>query len=233
MALPPHDQRHQYLRYEGLQYKDADILDFESRLTRIYRREVYKTVGFGAYWAKSERQINDKGDLRDYWIGISSARDFLGIALSYTAIWDPILRLCHRLIACSITGKSQAPKKVLTVITPALPGIDMAKMVRLFTDLYGGADTWDRLFRTQTSYPQQPPPPPPPAATRNLPQRIARLEEDVHEIHEALVEQRKVIGAMARDFSRFTVWAADGIAQALIQPEFSYTLYFETPHLPY
>ncbi|GJX87895.1 hypothetical protein Tco_0339909 [Tanacetum coccineum] len=46
MALPPHDQRHQYLRYEGLQYKDADILDFESRLTRIYRREVYKVHVF-------------------------------------------------------------------------------------------------------------------------------------------------------------------------------------------
>nr|GEU36256.1 hypothetical protein [Tanacetum cinerariifolium] len=29
MALPPRDQRHQYLRYEGLQYTDADIVDFE------------------------------------------------------------------------------------------------------------------------------------------------------------------------------------------------------------
>ncbi|GJU75420.1 hypothetical protein Tco_1272490 [Tanacetum coccineum] len=107
MALPPRDQRYQYLRYEGLQYKDADILDFKSRLTRIYRREVHKvqvfdfrglsnlmadglsarmliehrdargalglytaeemqTVGFGAYWAESVRQIPDKGDLRDY-----------------------------------------------------------------------------------------------------------------------------------------------------------------------
>nr|GEU86807.1 hypothetical protein [Tanacetum cinerariifolium] len=39
MALPPHDQRHQYLRYKGLQYTDADILDFKSRLTRIHMRE--------------------------------------------------------------------------------------------------------------------------------------------------------------------------------------------------
>ncbi|GJU02261.1 hypothetical protein Tco_1112599 [Tanacetum coccineum] len=38
MALPLHDQRHQYLRYEGLQYTDADILDLESRLTKIYMR---------------------------------------------------------------------------------------------------------------------------------------------------------------------------------------------------
>ncbi|GJY58001.1 hypothetical protein Tco_0457893 [Tanacetum coccineum] len=31
MALPPRDQRHQYLRFEGLQYTDADIVDFETR----------------------------------------------------------------------------------------------------------------------------------------------------------------------------------------------------------
>ncbi|GJZ15380.1 hypothetical protein Tco_0551057 [Tanacetum coccineum] len=166
-------------RYEGLQYTKADIEDFETRLTRIYRREVHRvqelvcslaelgggyltlggvgtrayfgvfstfrfgqaildlytpgalqfqlggarrrmswrefilalglytaeemqTAGFGAYWADNARHIPDKGDLRDYWIGISSTRDFLGTAPSYTMIQDPILRLCHSLIACSI-----------------------------------------------------------------------------------------------------------------------------------
>ncbi|GJV40742.1 hypothetical protein Tco_1419182 [Tanacetum coccineum] len=46
MALPPRDQRHQYLRYEGLQYTDADIVDFETRLARIYRREVHRVHVF-------------------------------------------------------------------------------------------------------------------------------------------------------------------------------------------
>ncbi|GJR98471.1 hypothetical protein Tco_0270645 [Tanacetum coccineum] len=41
---------------------------------------------------KSAKQILDKGDLRDYWIGISSAGDFLGTTPSYTMIRDPILR---------------------------------------------------------------------------------------------------------------------------------------------
>ncbi|GJW10291.1 hypothetical protein Tco_1576118 [Tanacetum coccineum] len=45
-------------------------------------------------------------------MGISSAGDFLGTTLSYTAIRDPILRLCNRLITCSIAGRSQAPEKV-------------------------------------------------------------------------------------------------------------------------
>ncbi|GJU10738.1 hypothetical protein Tco_1133134 [Tanacetum coccineum] len=46
MALPPCDQRHQYLRYEGLQYTEADIADFESRLARIYMREVHMVQVF-------------------------------------------------------------------------------------------------------------------------------------------------------------------------------------------
>ncbi|GKA19150.1 hypothetical protein Tco_0699065 [Tanacetum coccineum] len=46
MALPPRDQRHQYLRYEGLQYTDMDIADFETRLARIYRREVHRVQVF-------------------------------------------------------------------------------------------------------------------------------------------------------------------------------------------
>ncbi|GJY76638.1 hypothetical protein Tco_0481754 [Tanacetum coccineum] len=186
MALSPRDQRHQYLRYERLQYTDADILDFESRLTRIYRREVHRvqvfdfgglpnlmveglsarmliehrnaqgfqlggvrrrmswrefilalglytveemqTVGFGAYWAESARQIPDKGDLRDYWIGILSAEDFLGTSLSYTAIRDLILRLCHRLIACSIAGRSQALEKVTVTDLFYLRGIDVGSV---------------------------------------------------------------------------------------------------------
>ncbi|GJS88906.1 hypothetical protein Tco_0771542 [Tanacetum coccineum] len=46
MALPPRDQRHQYHRYEGLQYTAADIADFETRLARIYRREVHRVQVF-------------------------------------------------------------------------------------------------------------------------------------------------------------------------------------------
>ncbi|GKF98024.1 hypothetical protein Tco_0293845, partial [Tanacetum coccineum] len=51
--------------------------------------------------------IPNKGDLSAYWIGISYAGDFLGTTTSYTSIRDPILRLCHRLITCSIAGRSQ------------------------------------------------------------------------------------------------------------------------------
>ncbi|GKD12449.1 hypothetical protein Tco_1196856 [Tanacetum coccineum] len=224
MALPPREQRHRFFRYERLQYTDADVEDFESRLARIYQREVHRvqvfnfgglsdlmaeglsarmlmehrddqgvslftsrawrqlfdirgpllgrarrrmswrefilamglytaeemqTVGFGAYWADSARQIPDKGDLKDYWIDISSARDFLDTAPSYTMIQDPILWLCHRLI-----GRSQATKKVTVTDLFYLRGMDvgsvnvpylLARYLRLFVagrktgaQIYGG-----------------------------------------------------------------------------------------------
>ncbi|GJU56475.1 hypothetical protein Tco_1230189 [Tanacetum coccineum] len=232
--LPPHEQRHKFLRYKGLEYTDSDIADFESRLDRIHIRKVHRvlvfnfgglpdlmakgltarmtmehrdeagvsvfghaildldtpgtlqfqlgearrrmswrqfilalglhteeemqTAGFGVYWAESARQIPDKGDLRDYWMGISSAGDFLGTTPFYTAIRDPILRLCHRLIACSIVGRSQVPKKVTMTDLFYLKGIDvgsindpylLARYLRLFAarrksgaHIFGGQFTW-------------------------------------------------------------------------------------------
>nr|GEY65064.1 hypothetical protein [Tanacetum cinerariifolium] len=59
-------------------------------------------AGFGAYWARIDRLISDKGDLRDYWIEISSGRDCLGPNPFNVLIRDPVRRLCHRMMAYSI-----------------------------------------------------------------------------------------------------------------------------------
>ncbi|GJW50773.1 hypothetical protein Tco_0092124 [Tanacetum coccineum] len=281
-----------------------------------------QTVGFSAYWADNAKQIPDKGDLRDYWIGISSARDFLGTAPSYIAIQDPILRLCHRLIACSIAGRSQAPEKVivtdlfylrrmdvysvnvpyllarylrlftagrksgayisggqfvaqlvehfglltmeilggLMVIAPELSIIDMTKLVRLqicaqFNDTWvwvamgperqpdavAGTpaivedapivDKGDQAIPAPVHAPQQPPPPPP-AVVRIMPQRMARLEADVHKIRGALTEQREVINAMAHDFSRFSTWVVTRLGRMMDRAGVTYVPYSHT-HIPY
>ncbi|GKC34622.1 hypothetical protein Tco_1047006 [Tanacetum coccineum] len=225
-----------------------------------------QTIGFSTYWADSARQIPDKGDLRDYWIGISSAEDFLGTTPSYTMIWDHILRLFHRLIACSISGRSQAPEKVIVTDLFYLRGMDvdsvnvpylLARYLRLFAarrksgaHISGGQfvarlickeidDTWawvalglERQHDAATGAPrvaQDAPvideggqadlapvqPPPPPAAARTMPQRMAKLEEDMHEIHGALTEQHKVIDAMARNFSRFCTWTTTSLARMM------------------
>ncbi|GKF09459.1 hypothetical protein Tco_0043683 [Tanacetum coccineum] len=39
--LPPREQRHPCLRFQGLEYTNADITDFEERLERIYSREIH------------------------------------------------------------------------------------------------------------------------------------------------------------------------------------------------
>nr|GEW09040.1 hypothetical protein [Tanacetum cinerariifolium] len=166
MALPPRDQRHKYLRYKGLQYTDADIVDFESRIEML-RDRVYSLAELG------------------------------GGYLRLKARWDLMLRLCHRLIACSIAGRSKALKKVAVAGAP--------EVIKGVPDDVKG----DQAVPTPVQAPQPPPP------TRTMPQRMARLEEDVHEIRVALGEQREVMDAMARDFSRFTVWAARNISQLL------------------
>ncbi|GKD88828.1 hypothetical protein Tco_1364335, partial [Tanacetum coccineum] len=161
--------------------------------------EEMQAAEFGAYWAETP---------------------------SYTVIWDPILRMCHRLIACSIAKRSKAPKKVtvtdlfylrgmdvgsgLTVISPELLVIDMDELVRLHICVEID-DTWAWADLT----PIQAPPPPPPAAANTIPQRMARLDEDVHEIRRELTEQYEVIDAMARDFSKFYTWTTTSLARMM------------------
>ncbi|GKC16446.1 hypothetical protein Tco_1013228, partial [Tanacetum coccineum] len=59
---------------------------------------------------------------------ISSKGDFLGTAPSYTVIRDPIMWLCNRLIACSIAGRSQALKKVISTDLFYLRGMDVGSV---------------------------------------------------------------------------------------------------------
>ncbi|GJX17196.1 hypothetical protein Tco_0218028 [Tanacetum coccineum] len=118
-SLPPRDQIHLWLRYQVVGYIEKIVHGFEQRLKTIFGRQlggVRRSMtwrqfilalglhtaeemvedGFGAYWLGSERLIPYKGDLSDYWVAISSGRDFLRGASSYTYIRDLVWRLCHR-----------------------------------------------------------------------------------------------------------------------------------------
>ncbi|GJZ93808.1 hypothetical protein Tco_0666011 [Tanacetum coccineum] len=81
-----------------------------------------------------------KGDLRDYYRDISTDGDFLGPPPSYTLIRDPVLRLCHRMMAHSIAGRSQAPKKVTVTDLFYLRGLDVRSSTSLtcWPDILGG-----------------------------------------------------------------------------------------------
>ncbi|GKE37155.1 hypothetical protein Tco_1460560 [Tanacetum coccineum] len=249
---------------------------------------------FATYWSVSERMIPKKGDLHDDWRDISTDGDFSGPPPSYTLIRGPILRLCHRMMAYSIAGRSQETENVtmtdlfylrgldvrsfvarlvehfglltaeilkgLTVIAPELQIIDMVELVwlQIYVQL---DDTWawvdmglerqpdaaagvpgvaedapavdegDQAVLAPVYAPQQPPPPPP-APARTIPQRMARLKEDVHEIRGALTEQREVIDAMARDFYRFSTWVTTGLGRMMDSAGVTYTPYSQT-HMSY
>ncbi|GJV47751.1 putative reverse transcriptase domain-containing protein [Tanacetum coccineum] len=245
MALPPH---------------------FESRLGRIYSREIHRVqvVDFEgipellrddlfARMAMEHRDEAGGARRRLSWrqfilaLGLHTGEEmeslgfarFLGPPPSYTLIKDLILRLCHRMMAHSITGRCQAPEKVTVTDLLYLRGLDvgsvnipylLAQYLRRFsTGRKSGAHISNRQFLDVTwawvamgperqpdaaagapgvaqdtsiideggqaipvpvLAPQQPPLPPPVPA-RTMPQRMSRLEEDVHEIRGALIEQRK------------------------------------------
>ncbi|GJV01721.1 hypothetical protein Tco_1335290, partial [Tanacetum coccineum] len=104
----------------------------------------------------SDRLIPDKGDLRDYWLEISSNKYFLGPAPSYVLIRDPVRRLYHMMIAYSISGRGHALEKVtevdlfylrsmdhkaINVVTRELLLIDLHELERFYICTRYG-DTW-------------------------------------------------------------------------------------------
>ncbi|GJW23551.1 hypothetical protein Tco_0034173 [Tanacetum coccineum] len=323
--LPPREQRHLFLRYQGLEYTDADIADFEKRLERIYSREIHRvqvvdfqgmpelmrdglfakmvmkhrddagvvvlldldapdtiqfqlggarrrlswrqfilalglhtgeemeSLGFARYWSKSERMIPGKGDLHDYWRGISTNGDFLGPPPSYTLIRGLMLRLSQRMMAHSIAGRSQAPEKVTVSELFYLKGVDvgsvnilylLARYLRRFgrksgVHIFGGQFmgrlaqhfgllTMD-ILRGLT------------VIALDLPIiDMADLDTPIvdeggqvdlahAQIRRTLAEQHEVICAMACNFSRFCTWTTTSLAQMMDRVGVTYTSYSETP----
>ncbi|GKE18784.1 hypothetical protein Tco_1426361 [Tanacetum coccineum] len=208
----------------------------------LHTTEEMKSAGFGAYWAESARQIPDKGDLSAYWVGISSIGDFLGITPSYTLIKDLMLRPCHRLIAFSTAGRSQAPKKVTVTGLFYLRGMDvgsvnipylLTRYIRMFASgrkrgaMISGGQFVARLakhFGLLTEFVR---------SLMILRLGVARLEEDVHGMRGALGEQRKVLDSMARYFSRFTTWTVTGLSRMMDHVGVRYSSYsdFQIPYV--
>ncbi|GJT33348.1 putative ribonuclease H-like domain-containing protein [Tanacetum coccineum] len=295
--LPLCEQRHPFLRYQGLEYTDVDIADFKERLERIYSREIHRVqvmdfVGmpklmrdglfarmvmehrddagvvvftsrawrrlfdtrgplvkelilewsqetieleavysglglhtgeemespsFARYWSESERMIPGKGDLHDYWRGISTDGDFLGPPSSYTLIRDPVLRLCHRMMAHSIVGGVRHLKRFATRRKSGAH-ISGGQFVARLAEHFGLLTV--KILRGLM------------VITHELLIIDMGELEDVHAIRRELTEQCEVIDAIARDFSRFSTWAVTGFARMMDRAGVTYVPYSET-HVPY
>ncbi|GJV26534.1 hypothetical protein Tco_1379229 [Tanacetum coccineum] len=81
---------------------------------RLHTEEEMQTEGFKAYQKAGLRGVATKAELADYRTRISSRVDFLGSTHLYTLIREHLRRLCHWLIAFTISGRGQAPEKVTT-----------------------------------------------------------------------------------------------------------------------
>nr|GEW89144.1 hypothetical protein [Tanacetum cinerariifolium] len=199
--------------------------------------------------------IPGKGDLHDYGRSISTYGDFLGPTPSYTLIKDPVLRLCHRMIAHSIVSRSQAPEKVTVTNLFYLRGLDvglvnipylLARYLRRFTagrkseaHISGGqfvarlakhfrlltVEILGGLTVIATEL-----------SIIDMERQSDAVASGPKAVENALADdqakQREVIGTMARDFLRFIIWAADGIYQLLDSARVTYTPYYET-RIPY
>ncbi|GKB75003.1 hypothetical protein Tco_0936415 [Tanacetum coccineum] len=138
-------------------------------------------AGFGAYWDGSDRLIPDKGDLRDYWIEISSDRDFLGPAPSY------------------------APEKVTGVDLFYLRNIDQgtANITHLLAQyLFRHAEGRKSKARLSGAPAQAPPPPPPAPQPQTMSQRIERIKEEMSDLRHDIVGLRGVVKSFITEQSR-------------------------------
>nr|GEV46973.1 hypothetical protein [Tanacetum cinerariifolium] len=121
MALPPRNERHEWLRFDTHGYTKEEKQEFETRLAKIYYRKICRvqTLDF-ARLAKINKGDGDmdmterlrmqhKGAPGEVLFTTFVWRELL--ALSYTLIREPLRRLCHRLIAFTISDRGQTPEK--------------------------------------------------------------------------------------------------------------------------
>nr|GEU67186.1 xylulose kinase-1 [Tanacetum cinerariifolium] len=121
--LHPRDQRHPLLRYEGQEYIDVVVHDYEDMLGTIFGRQVnmVHVLDFEGLTDEIRQAVTDK--LRMAHTGLRGRfcllvmygdkflrLEGLGWALTPDELEDPLRRLCHRLIAFGISRRGHAPK---------------------------------------------------------------------------------------------------------------------------
>ncbi|GJT96750.1 hypothetical protein Tco_1092268 [Tanacetum coccineum] len=193
----------------------------------LHTEQEMEEAGFGAYWDGSDRLIHDKGDLRDYWIEISSDKDLLGPAPSYVLIRDPVRKLCHRMIAYRIFARGQAPEKACRGEDERGQAVKGHFIGRL--DMHFGLVSDEGLRGLQV-------------VTQELPlidlhelkrlhictryddmdlgspgtrERIERIEEEVYDLRRDVVGLQGVVESFTTEHSRVSTWLITCITQLM------------------
>ncbi|GJU37029.1 hypothetical protein Tco_1185383 [Tanacetum coccineum] len=204
MALPPRYQRHQYLRFEGLGYTNADIIDFEERLGRIYGREIHQGVFTSQAW---RRLFEIRGPLVHELILEFFSTFRFGEAMldldTAGALQFQLGVICEELDdTWAWVASGPERQQVAAAGAPVVAKDDPV------------VDEGVSAVPAPVQAPQAPPAAGP---ARTMTHRLARQEEDVHGMRGALGEQREVLDSMARDFSRLTTWTVTGLSRMMDQ----------------
>ncbi|GKB95279.1 hypothetical protein Tco_0981416 [Tanacetum coccineum] len=214
MDVPPKDQRHPYLRFEGLEYTDVDIVDFQMRLGKIYGREVHRVLvldfeGLPGEMAKGVTSrmfgeaILDIDAIDTLWFQLGGAKRRMSwrqLILALGLHTAEEMQTAGFGLYCTKSSRQISENRDLSAYWK---GPDAA--VGALVDAEGAHDV-DKGAQAIPAPAQAPQPPPAAGPARTMTQRLGRLEEDVHGIRGALGEQIEVLDSMACDFSRFTTW---------------------------
>ncbi|GJW84356.1 hypothetical protein Tco_0157501 [Tanacetum coccineum] len=140
--LPPHEQRHPFLMYQGLKYTNEDIADFEERLEMIYSREIHRVqvVDFqgmpelirdGLFVRMVMEHRDDVVSVR--WIQETIKLDavYSGLRITYRGgdgVPLVLLGTGVRMMVHNIAERSQAPEKVTMTDLFYLRGLDVGSV---------------------------------------------------------------------------------------------------------
>ncbi|GJZ13638.1 hypothetical protein Tco_0548868 [Tanacetum coccineum] len=167
---------------------------------------------------------------------ISLSGNFLGLAPSYTLIMEPLRRLCHRLIAFTISGKGQAPEKVTTTDLLYPRSMDEETVVNvpylltqcLFRHALGrkqGAQMLGGHFIARlaacgaTEVDLEAPQEDMPAGQEGV--QADPILEEVLWLGESLGEQCMLLDRMSSDHARFSTWMVGRMTQLIEQSDMS------------
>nr|GEW92747.1 hypothetical protein [Tanacetum cinerariifolium] len=188
------------------QVNRVHVLDFEGLADEMKHafmdgsRMEMETNKFRAYSNDNSRDIATKAVLSDYWSRIAFYCDFLGVVPSYTSIWDPLRRLCHRLIAFNIFKRGQALEKVTATNIFYLRSIDEGMAVVAAEAAQANHEIPQEGVQADPAPVQAPQVPLTTLGPRTMRHRIQILEEKVHGLRESFGEQRTTVDAMSKDF---------------------------------
>ncbi|GKB13977.1 hypothetical protein Tco_0847900 [Tanacetum coccineum] len=177
--------------------------------------EEMETDGFRAYWTDSLREIATKADLRDYWSRIAfdshAPEKVTATELFYLRSMDKgtavnVTYLLAQYLFRYAEGRKQGARMSGRHFVARL-----AKHFRLLTEerLRG----FTVVVRDLT------------VIDMDELARIEKLEEEVYGLRESFGEQRAVVDAISRDFSRFTTWAVGRLGQLLHTSGVTYPRY--------